>query len=71
MDLKPKEGFDWDRLTWGRPDSVATVLCSHCSASLDDGEAPLIVVAANGWSARFCRPCGRLAFDALTRRGAG
>jgi hypothetical protein len=69
MPLKPKEGFDWDRLTWGRPDSVPTVLCSNCSATLDD--VPLILWTGDGWSVRFCRECGEQAFDALKRRGAG
>jgi hypothetical protein len=55
--LKPKEGFDWTKLTWGRPDSVPTVLCSYCSASIPEGSVPLIMSNAEGWTVRFCDAC--------------
>jgi hypothetical protein len=71
MQLRPKEGFEWDRLTWGRPDSVPTVLCSYCSASIGDDDAPLILWTGDGWSVRFCRECGERAIGALQRLGAG
>ena len=57
--LKPKDGFDWKKVTWGRPDSVPTVLCSYCSAALPENSAPLILSNAEGWTARFCEECQR------------
>ena len=66
MPLKPKEGFDWDRLTWGRPDSPPTVLCSNCSASIAEDDVPLILWTGDGRSVRFCRACGERAIGALT-----
>jgi hypothetical protein len=55
--LKPKEGFDWAKLTWGRPDSVPTVLCSYCSASIAEDDVPLIMSNDKGWTVRFCDKC--------------
>ena len=60
MPLQPN--FDWAKLTWGRPDSVPTVLCSYCSATLDD--VALILCTGDGWSVRFCRACGERAIGA-------
>ncbi len=34
MNVEPKEGFDWAKVTWGRPDALRSVLCSYCSASI-------------------------------------
>lgn len=56
-ELKPKEGFDWAKLTWGRPDSVPTVLCSYCSASIPEDDVPLILSNEDGWTVRFCDAC--------------
>jgi len=53
----PKPDFDWSRLTWGRPDSPPTVLCSYCSASLTEEEVPLILTNKDGWTVRFCDAC--------------
>jgi hypothetical protein len=53
----PRKGFDWNRLTWGRPDSVPSVLCSYCSAVIPEDDVPLIVSNAKGWTVRFCRKC--------------
>jgi hypothetical protein len=55
--LQPKEGFDWSKVTWGRPDSVVTVLCSYCSASLPEDSVPLILWKDDGHAARFCEAC--------------
>jgi hypothetical protein len=61
-ELQPKDGFDWDKVTWGRPDSPPSVLCSYCSAVLpeDDGEwadPPLMMWKADGHAAQFCADC--------------
>jgi hypothetical protein len=56
-ELKPKEGFDWSRITWGRPDSPPSVLCSYCSASIGEDDVPLIMSSREGWTARFCDAC--------------
>jgi hypothetical protein len=55
--LEPKPGFDPRKLTWGRPDSVPSVLCSYCSASIPDDSVPLIMSNAEGWTVRFCDKC--------------
>lgn len=52
-----KAGFDWSRVTWGRPDSPPTVLCSFCSAVIRDDEVPLIIWNQGSFSARFCERC--------------
>jgi hypothetical protein len=57
VQLKPKEGFDWAKVTWGRPDSVPTVLCSYCSASLPEDDVPLIMWKGDGHAAQFCETC--------------
>lgn len=59
VELKPKPGFDWKRVTWGRPDSVPSVLCSYCSASIGEHEVPLILSNSKGWTVRFCEKCMR------------
>ena len=55
--LEPKAGFDWGKVTWGRPDSPATVLCSYCSAVVPEDDVPLILWTDKGYSARFCKLC--------------
>jgi hypothetical protein len=57
--LSPKPGFDWGHLPWGRPDSVPTVVCSYCSASIGEDDMPLILSNAEGWTVRFCDACQR------------
>lgn len=62
MKLKPKAGFDWKRVTWGRPDSVVSALCSYCSAALPeigDNEGPLMMWTNDGHAAKFCADCQR------------
>jgi hypothetical protein len=60
MKLEPKAGFDWDRVTWGRPDSPVSALCSYCSASIDEDDVPLRMWAYKaGHAAQFCRQCQR------------
>jgi hypothetical protein len=60
--LAPKPGFDWSRVTWGRPDSPPSVLCSYCSASLPGDSVPLILTTGQGYAARFCDACAETWF---------
>ena len=55
--LEPKPGFDWDRVTWGRPDSPRSALCSYCSAVIPEDCVPLIMWKADGHAAQFCDDC--------------
>jgi hypothetical protein len=55
--FEPKAGFDWAKVTWGRPDSPRSVLCSYCSAVIRDGEVPLIMWKDDGHAAQFCDAC--------------
>jgi hypothetical protein len=59
MSLKPSAGFDWSHVTWGRPDSPRSVLCSYCSASLGDESVPLVMWKDDGHAAQFCDACQR------------
>jgi hypothetical protein len=52
-----RPGFDWSRVTWGRPDSLPSVLCSYCSAAIPESSVPLIVWNQESYSARFCETC--------------
>jgi hypothetical protein len=62
MTLAP---FDWSRITWGRPDSPSTVLCSYCSASLKEKDEPhLMMWTGDGHAAQFCPACSELAVSA-------
>jgi hypothetical protein len=58
--LAPKPGFDWAKVTWGRPDSVPSVLCSYCSAVIPEDDVPLIMWSAEGWTVRFCKQCRKV-----------
>ena len=55
--FRPRKGFQWNRLTWGRPDSVPSALCSYCSAVIPEDDVPLILSNAEGWTVRFCHKC--------------
>lgn len=55
MKLEAKPGFDWSALTWGKPDSVETAICSCCSGGLP--EVPLKMWAENGSCVTFCDAC--------------
>jgi hypothetical protein len=55
--LAPKRPIDWSTLTWGRPDSPPSVLCSYCSASIPEESVPLILSNDEGWTVRFCDKC--------------
>lgn len=56
MKFKPRSGFDWAKLTWGRPHSMPSVLCSYCSAAIPEESVPLIL-NSEGWTVRFCEAC--------------
>jgi hypothetical protein len=53
--LKFREGFDWGRVAWGRPDSPLRPLCCYCHAALPP--APLMMWRDNGSSIAFCDDC--------------
>jgi hypothetical protein len=55
--LKPRVGFDWNHVTWGRPDSVRSALCSYCSAAIGEGDVPLMMWKPDGHVAQFCDDC--------------
>lgn len=57
MKLEPKKGFDWNHISWGRPDSVRSALCSYCSAGIGEDSIPLILFEAGGRTAQFCDAC--------------
>jgi hypothetical protein len=51
----PKPGFDWTRVTWGRPDSPRSALCSYCSGKIS--KMPLVMWKPDGHAAQFCDDC--------------
>jgi hypothetical protein len=55
--LQPNPGFDWSKVTWGRPDSPRSALCSYCSAVIPEDSVPLIMWQADGHAAQFCDEC--------------
>jgi hypothetical protein len=55
--LKPLPGFDWSKVTWGRPDSPPSVLCSYCSAVIPEDDVPLMMWNRESYCARFCERC--------------
>ena len=55
--IKPRAGFDWRKITWGRPDSPPSALCSYCSAVIPDESVPLIMWNQADYAARFCERC--------------
>lgn len=57
MSLEPRAGFDWSHVTWGRPDSARSVLCSYCSASISEDDVPLTMWKGDGHAAQFCDAC--------------
>jgi len=61
--FRPKPSLIWNRLTWGRPDSVPSVLCSYCSAVIPEDDVPLILSNDEGWTVRFCVKCMKDQWD--------
>lgn len=60
LQLEPKLGFQWSKVTWGRPDSPVSALCSYCSAVIPEDAIPLRVWKGDGHAAQFCDSCQRL-----------
>jgi hypothetical protein len=52
-----KPGFDWQRVTWGRPDSVRSALCFYCATAIYEDDCPLIMWKDDGSAAQFCDDC--------------
>jgi hypothetical protein len=57
VQMKPRPDFDWEKLTWGRPDSPPSILCSYCSTVIPHNDVPLILWNDAGASVRFCEQC--------------
>jgi hypothetical protein len=57
--LEPKPGFDWAHVTWGRPDSPPSAICSYCSAGIGEDDVPMRLWNSSGWAAQFCEDCQR------------
>jgi hypothetical protein len=55
--LKPKHGFDWNHVAWGKPDSPRSALCSYCSAKIGEDDVPLIMWTDDSHAAQFCNAC--------------
>lgn len=55
--LEPKPGFDWRKVTWGRPDSTPSALCSYCSAVIAESEVPLMFWDDKSYACQFCEKC--------------
>ena len=50
-----RDGFNWRRVTWSRPDSPPPALCSYCSGPLP--EVPLMLWREDGAALSLCDPC--------------
>jgi hypothetical protein len=57
VQIKPKPGFNWQRVAWGRPDSPQRALCSYCHGKIDDDDVPLMLWNDAGYCAQFCDAC--------------
>lgn len=55
--LKLREGFDWERVAWGPPDSPCRVLCSYCHAGISEDDIPLMIWADDGSAMQLCDQC--------------
>lgn len=55
--LSPKRGFDWNHVSWGKPDSPVSAICSFCSAGIGEDDAPLRLWKEDGTAAQFCDKC--------------
>ena len=50
-----RDGFNWRRVVWSRPDSTVPAVCSYCSGALP--EVPLMAWRDDGCVLSFCDPC--------------
>ncbi len=53
--LKFRDGFDWRKVAWGRPDSPVRDLCSYCHGALP--EVPLMMWREDGSCMQLCDDC--------------
>jgi hypothetical protein len=53
--LRFRDGFDWKRVAWGRPDSPVRDLCAYCHGKLP--EVPLMLWNDEGYCISFCDDC--------------
>lgn len=71
--LQPKEGFDWRKVQWGKPDEPRTQTCSYCGRPFPEDETanfiPLIIWKQDGHAAEFCEECQREWFGMWTPEG--
>jgi len=54
--IRPRPGFEWGRVAWGRPDSPPRPLCSYCHDKIDEDE-PLMLWKPDRSMAQFCERC--------------
>lgn len=59
MELTPRNGFDWNRVVWGKPDSVVSAVCSYCFTAIGEDDIPLRCWKKDGHAAQFCDDCQR------------
>lgn len=63
MNIAPKHGFDWSKVTWSAPDGHPPVTCCYCGARLPVDEegyetgVPLMLFRDNGACIKFCDQC--------------
>jgi len=55
--LRPRAGFDWNRVAWGAADAPRSALCSYCSAGIGEDDVPLMLWKEDGSCAQFCDAC--------------
>lgn len=55
--LKPKEGFDWAKVVWGKATARPSKSCSYCGDKIPERVVPLMLWKEDGSSCRFCDDC--------------
>ena len=55
--FQPLPGFDWNKVTWGRPDSPRSAVCSYCAQAIHEDDVPLILWDERSYAAQFCDEC--------------
>ncbi len=55
--IQPKPGFNWNLVTWSKPDSSIAPLCSYCFSGIGEDEVPLMMWHEGGHAAQFCKQC--------------
>ena len=59
--LRVREGFNWRRVAWGKPDSPVRSLCCYCHGALP--KVPLMLWREDGSAIAFCDACRRVVVD--------